>query len=137
MRGGRARRRRRAPGRRRRGSRDPQLRLGLRGGGWSAAARSRWWGWVGVGAREAVEVEVEVEAPWDWDASSSTYCRLQPFSSLSFNSSPLFFFLFTPSSVLFYVVSRVFTAQAWVFGHFCLYLLLARCGGCGDRFWCC
>lgn len=64
---------------------------------------------------------------------------LQPFSSLSFNSSPLFFFFFTPSSVLrlllFYVVSRVFTAQTWVFGHFCfvLHLLLGRCG-CGDRF---
>jgi hypothetical protein len=86
---------------------------------------------VGVGAREAVEVEVEVEAPWDWDASSSTYCRLQPFSSLSFNSSPLFFFLFTPSPVLrlllFYVVSRVFTAQTWVSGHFlfCIYYLPA------------
>jgi hypothetical protein len=82
---------------------------------------------VGVGAREAVEVEVE--APWDWDASSSAYCSLSP--RLALTLPPLFFFLFTPSPVLrlllFYVVSRVFTAQTWVSGHFlfCIYYLPA------------
>lgn len=68
---------------------------------------------------------------------------LQPFSSLSFNSSPLFFFLFTPSSVLrtaaflcsfpgFYRSDLGF----WSF-LFCIYYLPAAGAAVTVSFWCC